>query len=95
MTIQTADTSPSKPHPDMIERAMSETGVAARRTVVIGDTGFDMAMAKSAGAQAIGVTWGYHDHSRLAAEGADEIIHSFKDLDMAIQKTLEMTMETI
>jgi len=32
VTIQTADTSPSKPHPDMIEQAMVETGAEPART---------------------------------------------------------------
>lgn len=94
-TIQTADTSPSKPHPDMIERALSETGVLPERSVMIGDTAFDMAMAKSAGIGTIGVTWGYHDHSRLAAEGADRIIHGFDDLDDALAEVLNFDKETV
>ena len=94
-TIQTADTSPSKPHPDMIERALSETGVLPEKSVMIGDTGFDMAMAKSAGIRTIGVTWGYHDHSRLTLEGADTIIHSFDDLDDALSATLDLDKETV
>lgn len=93
-TIQTADTSPSKPHPDMIERAIRETGVEPGNTVMIGDTGFDMAMAKAAGAHAIGVKWGYHDHSRLAADGADRILDRFEELDCAIDEVLEIDRET-
>lgn len=95
VTIQTADTSPSKPHPDMVLRAISETGADADRTLVIGDTGFDMAMAKAAGTHAIGVTWGYHDHSRLTAEGADQIIHSFEELDRSIAEVLKINKETV
>ncbi|MEH0072187.1 HAD-IA family hydrolase [Pannonibacter sp. Pt2-lr] len=49
VTIQTADTSPSKPHPDMVLRAMGETGAEPLRTVMIGDTSFDMEMARAAG----------------------------------------------
>lgn len=94
-TIQTADTSPSKPHPDMVLQAMAETGVEPERTLVIGDTGFDMAMAKAAGAHAIGVTWGYHDHSRLVENGADRIIQTFSDLDGALAEILKFDKETI
>ncbi len=93
-TIQTADTSPSKPHPDMIEQALAETGVDASRAVMIGDTGFDMAMARAAGVHALGVTWGYHDHSRLAEEGASSIIHDFDQLDQALEDILEIEKET-
>ncbi len=95
VTIQTADTSPSKPHPDMILRAMAETGAEPERTLVLGDTGFDMAMAKAAGAHAVGVTWGYHDHSRLVADGADRIIDSFGELDRAIADVLKFDWETV
>ncbi|WP_428673610.1 HAD-IA family hydrolase [Roseibium sp.] len=95
VTIQTADTSPSKPHPDMILRAMSETGVEPARTLMIGDTGFDMAMAKAAGVHALGVTWGYHDHARLAAEGADKIIHNFDELERALSNILKYDKETV
>jgi len=94
VTIQTADTSPSKPHPDMIERALAETGAEPEQTVMIGDTGFDMAMARDAGVHAIGVTWGYHDHSRLVDEGATRIIHDFQELDTALLEILKFDKET-
>ena len=48
-TIQTADDGPGKPHPYMLEQAMAETGASANDTVMIGDTTFDMEMARSAG----------------------------------------------
>ncbi len=95
VTIQTADTSPSKPHPDMIERALSETGADAARSVMIGDTGFDMAMARSAGAHALGVTWGYHDHSRLVEDGAERIIDAFDDLTQTLEDLLNIKKETM
>jgi phosphoglycolate phosphatase len=38
--------------------------------VVIGDTAWDMGMARAAGAGAIGVLWGYHDRAELLAGGA-------------------------
>ncbi|MHA7876711.1 HAD-IA family hydrolase [Roseivivax sp.] len=67
VTTQTADQHPSKPHPAMLEAALSETGVAAERAVMVGDTAYDMEMACAAGAVAIGVTWGYHPRARLTA----------------------------
>lgn len=71
VTLQTADRHPSKPHPSMVLQAMAEARAAPASTVVIGDTSFDIAMAKAAGAAAIGVAWGYHDRAELLAEGAD------------------------
>ncbi|TYC56316.1 HAD-IA family hydrolase [Rhodobacterales bacterium] len=95
VTIQTADTSPSKPHPDMVLRAISETGVEPDRTLMIGDTSFDMEMARSAGAHALGVTWGYHDTARLSAGGAERIIDSFEDLDRSVDEILNFDKETV
>jgi phosphoglycolate phosphatase len=75
VSLQTADRHPSKPHPSMIERAMAEAGAAAARTVMIGDTSYDMAMARAAGVGAIGVSWGYHDPRDLIGAGAHHIAH--------------------
>ncbi|HMN72616.1 MAG TPA: HAD-IA family hydrolase [Rhodoblastus sp.] len=80
-TVQTADDHPSKPAPDMILAALAETGVAAQDAFMIGDTSFDMAMAKAAGVRAIGVSWGYHETAALEAAGADAIISDFAELD--------------
>ena len=65
VTTQVSDNHPSKPHPSMILTAMSETGVDAARTVMIGDTTYDIEMARAAGVNAIGVDWGYHPKSAL------------------------------
>lgn len=70
VTLQTADRHPSKPHPSMIEQAMAEAGAAPETTIMIGDTSFDMAMARAAGVTAIGVAWGYHDAQELSEAGA-------------------------
>ena len=70
VTLQTADRHPSKPHPSMIERAMAEAGAEPAGTVMIGDTSYDIKMARAAGATAIGVAWGYHPPSELREAGA-------------------------
>ncbi len=80
VTIQTADDAPSKPHPGMVLAAMRETGAAPTDTVVVGDTVFDLEMARAAGVRAIGVAWGYHPASALRAAGADAIIEAFAKL---------------
>lgn len=80
VTLQTADRHPSKPHPSMLETAMAEAGVAADATVMIGDTSYDMHMARNAGVRAIGVTWGYHDEAVLRAAGATRIARVCGDI---------------
>ncbi len=78
VTLQTADRHPSKPHPAMLHAAMSEVG--AVHTAMIGDTAFDMEMAVAAGADAIGVDWGYHDAHELTAAGARHVALDFAEL---------------
>lgn len=80
VTIQTADDNPSKPHPGMLLQAMTETGIEPARTIMIGDTAYDMQMARNAEVRAIGVTWGYHAHALLVEAGAHEIAHTFGEL---------------
>ena len=70
VSLQTADRHPSKPHPSMVLQAMADAGAAPATTVVIGDTSYDMGMARAAGAMGIGAGWGYHDASELLAAGA-------------------------
>jgi len=85
-TTQTADSHPSKPHPAMLLAALAETGAAAERAVMVGDTEFDMAMGRAAGMATVGVAWGYHPRARLEAAGADVIIDGFAELDGALER---------
>ncbi|MDG2341201.1 MAG: HAD-IA family hydrolase [Paracoccaceae bacterium] len=78
VTHQTADNHPSKPNPSMLITALQETGTDVANAVMIGDTQFDMEMAKAAGYHAIGVNWGYHPVERLSA--ADHILSTMSDL---------------
>lgn len=89
VTFQTADLGPGKPHPGMLRRAMAEAGCDPAATVMIGDTTFDMEMARNAGAHAVGVAWGYHDDAELRAAGAHRIVNSFDELPEALNNLME------
>jgi phosphoglycolate phosphatase len=80
VAILTADDAPSKPHPGMVLQAMAQAGAAPRETIVVGDTTFDMEMARAAGARAIGVAWGYHPPEALLAAGAERVLAHFDEL---------------
>jgi phosphoglycolate phosphatase len=80
ITLQTADRHPSKPHPSMIDAAMAEAGASPETTVMIGDTSFDMLMARSANVRALGVSWGYHPAVDLHAAGAHAVADHPRDL---------------
>jgi phosphoglycolate phosphatase len=89
VTLQTPDHNPSKPHPGMLLRAMAETGAEPASTVMVGDTTYDMELARAAGCRAIGVTWGYHPADDLLTAGAGALIHDYSELDAAIERVLE------
>jgi phosphoglycolate phosphatase len=89
LTLQTADGHPSKPDPSMALTAMQEVGAAPANTVVIGDTAFDMVMARKAGARAIGVSWGYHPVEELLVAGASSVADDPADLPAMLATVLE------
>ncbi|HEX8389182.1 MAG TPA: HAD-IA family hydrolase [Sphingomonas sp.] len=85
VTLQTADRHPSKPDPSMALAAMEEAGAEAAASVVIGDTAFDMAMARAAGARAVGVAWGYHDLPELMNAGAEVVAMDATELPRLLE----------
>jgi phosphoglycolate phosphatase len=87
-TIQTADSAPSKPDPGMIHQGAAEAGSHPGRTVMIGDSVHDMAMARAAGAAAIGVAWGFQPPALLESAGAHVIARQVEDLPGLIASLL-------
>ncbi len=69
-----ADETADKPHPLMLEEILRETGVAADRALMIGDTEYDVAMAMSIGMPALGVACGVHEPGRLHKAGAVAVV---------------------
>ncbi len=82
---QVADHHPSKPNPSMILTALNETGVLQQNAVMLGDTTYDMDMARAAGIKKIGVTWGYHPADTLHP---DAMIDDFAALAGAVDQLI-------
>lgn len=95
ISIRTADDGPGKPHPHMLQLAMGDVGADPYETIMIGDTSYDMEMARAAGAAAIGVSWGYHSVETLEATGAHVVIDHFDQLDAALAQVRQMQSEGI
>ena len=89
VSLQTADRHPSKPHPSMAEQAIAEAGASPASTIVIGDTAYDMGMARAAGAGALGAGWGYHEPDELLVGGA----HLVADAPQSVMALLPELME--
>ncbi|KUL92642.1 HAD family hydrolase [Bosea sp. WAO] len=85
-TTQTADDAASKPHPEMILRAMRETGAQPGATLMIGDSNFDMEMAVAAGVAPVAVSWGFQSVAALKAAGAAHVIEDWAALPGLIGK---------
>lgn len=75
-----ADECASKPDPQMLEEILLECGVEPARTLMVGDTEYDMAMARSAGVPALGVACGVHAAERLVSAGACAVLPAVPDL---------------
>jgi phosphoglycolate phosphatase len=79
-----ADDGPGKPHPFMVEANLKARAFAPRDAVMIGDTSFDMLMAKAAGAAAFGVDWGFHTPAEISAGGADSLYSDMAGLQAGL-----------
>lgn len=79
-TTRTVDECASKPHPQMIEEIMSELSVLPERTLMIGDTGFDLQMATNAKVASIGVSYGAHPREKLESFDPIAIFDEFSAL---------------
>lgn len=65
LTTRTVDEAPSKPHPGMLLSIMDELGVSASETLMVGDTSFDLEMAKNARVASLAVLCGSHTEEEL------------------------------
>lgn len=75
-----ADETRSKPDPAMLREILAFCGLQPHEAVMIGDTSYDMEMARRLGMPAIGVTWGVHDADRLGAHEPLTIVEAVPEL---------------
>jgi phosphoglycolate phosphatase len=77
---------PGKPDPAVLWRALADLKAAPQEAVVVGDSPYDLQMARAAGAAAWAVTWGSHPAVELAAQRPDA---SFDHLDALLARLLD------
>lgn len=75
-----ADEAFSKPHPRMLEDILEQTGFTAGQALMIGDTTYDMQMARHAGMDGLAVTYGVHGRELLAQHGPLACLDSFTEV---------------
>ena len=76
----TADEHPSKPHPGMLSHLLDRLGVDRRDAVMIGDSAYDLLMARSLRVLGVGITHGAHDRYRLRRSGAAALIDELSEI---------------
>lgn len=75
-----ADETRSKPHPLMIEEIIHETGAVRERTIMVGDSVFDLEMARNAGVDSLAVSYGVQPCDRLVSYRPLGCMESFNDV---------------
>ena len=81
-----ADEAFSKPHPQMLLDVMDFIGAEPARTLMIGDTEYDMLLARNAGTASLGVSYGVHEVERLLQHDPLGIIDSITELGNWLQQ---------
>jgi phosphoglycolate phosphatase len=75
-----ADEARSKPHPQMLEDILGQTGIEASRALMVGDTVYDMQMARHARVAGLAVSYGVHARAELLEHGALACLDSFPEV---------------
>ncbi len=87
VTSRCADECKSKPDPQMLEEILWECEVDPVRALMVGDTEYDVAMARSAGVRAVGVACGVHAPERLTTAGAHGVLPNVATLSRWLSDT--------
>lgn len=72
----------SKPHPQMLEEILDQLGLHAREALMIGDTEYDMEMARNIGMDALAVSYGVHSPERLLKHQPIDCLHNITQLPL-------------
>lgn len=70
------DETAAKPDPQMLRELLADERMPANAAIMIGDTEFDVAMARAIGTPALGVACGVHAPARILQAGALAVLDS-------------------
>lgn len=68
----------------MLLQLLDELGVEVKDAVMVGDTTYDMQMAKAIGMDRIGVSYGVHAQVHLEALNPVALVHSVSELEATL-----------
>jgi phosphoglycolate phosphatase len=75
-----ADDGPGKPDPHMVLANIKAASAIPARSVVIGDSEHDIAMAVNAGVASLGVTWGFGTRQEMEAAMSHVVVETMDEL---------------
>ena len=75
-----ADETRSKPDPLMLSEILAELGLTSAQALMVGDTSFDLDMARAINMDSVGMTHGAHASEILLSSGAKALCHDLNDL---------------
>ncbi|MDP3978691.1 MAG: HAD-IA family hydrolase [Pseudomonas sp.] len=81
-----ADETASKPNPLMLEEILEHCGVPAERALMVGDSSFDLQMARHAGVDSVAVGYGAQPLAVLREHGPALAIDNFVELHVWLDR---------
>lgn len=89
-TIGCADDGPSKPDPFMLHKVLNDLQIEVDHAIMIGDTIWDLRMAKAASMRCAGVCWGFHTKEELLGEHPDQLHDDFIGLQIGLADVFKL-----
>ena len=80
IATRTADQTASKPDPLMLREILDELDMPVESAVMVGDTSYDIDMARHAHMGSIAVTYGAHEYRSLLSSKPSAVAHSVGEL---------------
>lgn len=74
------DVKNGKPHPEILEKIFEVIDAKKEESVMIGDSIYDLQLAKNFGIDSIGVLWGTHNEIELKSEIPNKLLERFSQL---------------
>ncbi|QIB67410.1 HAD family hydrolase [Kineobactrum salinum] len=90
-----ADETQSKPHPLMLEQILAERSKRANQALMIGDSEYDLAMARAIGMPSVGVSYGVHARELLLRHQPRAIVDELRQLGELAELLLRQPESTV
>jgi pyrophosphatase PpaX len=84
--ISYQDTEKHKPHPEPVHKAMQALGVDPARTLMVGDSQYDIQAGQNAGIASAGVAWSLKGASFLSSFNPTYLLNDMSDIIQIVKQ---------